>query len=426
MKIAIITAGGAGMFCGSCMQDNTLARALRGAGADAFLLPTYTPIRVDEADESSSRVFLGGINVWMDSAVPGWRFLPRFATKLLDRPGVISRLAMRFAGTDASRLGPLTIDMLKGDTGPQRREMSELVDCLCQDLKPDVVVFSNALLSGIVPMLRRHFHGRLVCLLQGDDVFLDALPDPWRREAERLMADNARAFDLILTHSDYYARFMQERLSLPQRLFRMIPLLIESNDPPASALHHEARAELTVGYFARICPEKGAFRFLDAVGTCARESVPLRFLIGGYLPAQHKQEFSIRLNRLNTEFPGRVSYVGSPDTRDAKFELLRSFDWLCVPSPYREPKGLPVLEAALAGVPSLLPSHGAFPERIAALGYGRLYDPAVANTLEASLRQLATEPRTTALTRSSLQTACLAAYGISTGGRRILETLSAE
>ena len=48
MKIAILTAGGAGMFCGSCMQDNTLVRALRLAGADALLLPTYTPIRVDE------------------------------------------------------------------------------------------------------------------------------------------------------------------------------------------------------------------------------------------------------------------------------------------------------------------------------------------------------------------------------------------
>ena len=41
MKIAIITAGGAGMFCGSCMQDNTLARTLRLAGQDAILVPTY-------------------------------------------------------------------------------------------------------------------------------------------------------------------------------------------------------------------------------------------------------------------------------------------------------------------------------------------------------------------------------------------------
>ena len=59
MKIAIITAGGAGMFCGSCMQANTLARALRMAGDDAVLVPTYTPIRVDEENVSNDQVFLG-------------------------------------------------------------------------------------------------------------------------------------------------------------------------------------------------------------------------------------------------------------------------------------------------------------------------------------------------------------------------------
>ena len=84
MKIAIITAGGAGMFCGSCMQDNTVARALRLAGADAVLLPAYTPIRVDEDNVSSPRLFLGGINVYLDSALPGWRRLPRFAKQLFD------------------------------------------------------------------------------------------------------------------------------------------------------------------------------------------------------------------------------------------------------------------------------------------------------------------------------------------------------
>ncbi|MFT5325958.1 MAG: hypothetical protein ACI8P0_003832, partial [Planctomycetaceae bacterium] len=50
MHVAIITAGGAGMFCGSCMHDNTWARALRDAGHDVILIPTYTPIRVDEED----------------------------------------------------------------------------------------------------------------------------------------------------------------------------------------------------------------------------------------------------------------------------------------------------------------------------------------------------------------------------------------
>ena len=145
MKIAVITAGGAGMFCGSCMQDNTLVRTLRLAGTDAVLVPTYTPIRVDEENVSGERVFLGGINVYLDSTLPGWRKLPGWMIHWLNRPSIIKTLS-KLGSTDAAKLGSLTLDMLKGASGPQQREVQEFVDYLCNDLKPDVVVFSNALL----------------------------------------------------------------------------------------------------------------------------------------------------------------------------------------------------------------------------------------------------------------------------------------
>src|SRR5205823_11236382 len=65
MKIAYVTAGAGGMFCGSCMRDNTLAAALARLGHDALLVPTYTPLTTDEPDVSQRRVFLGGINVYL-------------------------------------------------------------------------------------------------------------------------------------------------------------------------------------------------------------------------------------------------------------------------------------------------------------------------------------------------------------------------
>ena len=51
-RIAYLTAGGAGMFCGSCMRDNTLAAALSKLDCDPWLIPLYTPIRTDEANVS--------------------------------------------------------------------------------------------------------------------------------------------------------------------------------------------------------------------------------------------------------------------------------------------------------------------------------------------------------------------------------------
>src|SRR5437868_3463023 len=88
MRIAAITAGAAGMFCGSCLHDNTLAAALVALGHDALLVPTFTPIRTDEEDVSAGRVFLGGINVYLDQYA-AFRRLPGFARRWLDRPGLL-------------------------------------------------------------------------------------------------------------------------------------------------------------------------------------------------------------------------------------------------------------------------------------------------------------------------------------------------
>ena len=426
MKIAIITAGGAGMFCGSCMQDNTLVRALRMAGTDALLLPTYTPIRVDEENASDARVFLGGINVYLDSKLPGWRFLPRSMKRWLDRPGIVKWLSKLSSSTNASDLGSLTIDLLKGNQGPQRQEIQELIQYLVHDLQPDVILFSNALLSGIVPELRRQFSGRLCCLLQGDDIFLDALPEPWKSQAMLLVKSNASHFDRVLTHSQYYSQFMQQYLSLPASKLTTIPLTIDDADVLGS--HASSREEaapasmITVGYFARICPEKGAFRFLDAAAETLKTRDDLRFVIGGFLPELHQTAFEKRLKPIQSAFGDRLHWAGSPVDRESKMQLMRSFDWLCVPTIYQEPKGLYVLEAALAGVPSIVPNHGAFPERVQSVGGGLLFDPSIAYSLEtilSSLRKDNTTPR-----GEILRQACLAHHAMQVSGEKIARLLS--
>ena len=96
MKIAYITAGAAGMFCGSCMHDNTLVAALRAQGHDALLIPTYTPIRTDEADVSQERVFFGGINVYLQQKLSFFRHTPWILDRMWDEPRLL-RWVSRFA-----------------------------------------------------------------------------------------------------------------------------------------------------------------------------------------------------------------------------------------------------------------------------------------------------------------------------------------
>ena len=128
--IAYITSGAGGMFCGSCLHDNTLARALIRRGLDVQLIPTYTPIRTDEEDVSSTHVFYGGVNVFLSQTVPFYRHLPAMLTGWLDHPRLINWATRRAAATSAASLGALTVSMLRGVEGNQRRELDKMLEKL--------------------------------------------------------------------------------------------------------------------------------------------------------------------------------------------------------------------------------------------------------------------------------------------------------
>ena len=262
MHIAIVTAGGAGMFCGSCMHDNTWARSLKKLGAQVTLLPTYTPLRLDEHDESTRPVFLGGINVYLDFRARFWRALPRVFTRWLDRPGVHPVRDAAGVSNNAQELGELTLAMLAGEAGPQSREIAELASFLGETLRPDTVCFSNALLVGAVRTLKQKFKGRIFCILQGDDIFLEGLPEPHRTDALAAIRERARDFDGFFVHSAYYRDFMSGYLAVPPEKFHIIPLGIDLSGHDGTPSEKKADA-FQVGYFARVCPEKGLHQLVD-------------------------------------------------------------------------------------------------------------------------------------------------------------------
>ena len=76
MKVVYLTAGAGGMYCGSCMRDNTLVSALRRQGRSILLVPLYSPIRTDEADVSEGRVYYGGINIYLEEKSAFFRHTP--------------------------------------------------------------------------------------------------------------------------------------------------------------------------------------------------------------------------------------------------------------------------------------------------------------------------------------------------------------
>jgi glycosyltransferase involved in cell wall biosynthesis len=390
MKIAYITAGAAGMYCGSCMKDNTLAAALNKLGHDCLLLPTYTPIRTDEEDVSQQRVFFGGINVYLQQKSWLFRYTPWLWDRLLDIPRLL-RWVSRFAmSTRAEELGGLTVSMLQGRDGKQRKEVRKLVQYLATDYKPDIVILSNMLLSGLVPELRKAWDRPVLGVLQGDDIYLESLPPKDRAACIELIRKNAESFDGYMATSGYYADFMAGYLGLPRDKMHVVypGINLAGHGAPAE---RSADGPFTIGYFARICPEKGFHQAVEGylAYRALPNSPPSRFRVAGWLGEHHRPYFESHLAKLrDAGLADEVEHVDCPTHAD-KVRFLQSLDVLSVPTTYREPKGIYVLEALANGVPVVQPAHGTFPELIEATGGGLLVEPGDPAALARAWRRLA-------------------------------------
>jgi glycosyltransferase involved in cell wall biosynthesis len=373
MRILSLTAGAASMYCGSCMRDNALAAELIRLGHDVTLLPFYTPTLTDEQNVSrTQQVFFGGISVYLDQHMPWFRHSPRFVDRLIDAPNVIKAFTSGSISVDAKQLGALTVSTLRGEDGHQRKEIHKLLEFLKDEPRPDVVNIPYTLLICLAKPLRQALQCPIVITLQGEDLFLDALTEPYRTEAMALVRRQVADVDLFIAVSEYYARFMRDYLGIPESKMRVGTLGVNMTD--LSVTTRTRREPFTIGYFARIAPEKGLHNLADAYRVLRLEKglPPSRLVAAGYLVPEHKRYLeaiaeSLRAVGLGDEFV----YRGTVE-RAKKVQFFHDIDVLSVPSPYHEPKGLYLLEAMACGVPVVQPNHGAFPEIIARTGGGLL------------------------------------------------------
>jgi glycosyltransferase involved in cell wall biosynthesis len=392
MRIVYVAAGAGGMFCGTCLHDNTLAGALRAAGHDMLLLPTYTPLRTDEASQSERRVFFGGINVYLQQKSALFRHTPWFFDRLLDSPALIDWLANRSTSVDASQLGDLTVSMLAGEHGHQRKELEKLLQWL-EALPPaDVIHLSNSMLLGMAAEMRRRLRVPIVCSLSGEDIFLERLVEPHYSAARRLLRERAGDADRFVAMNRYFADYMAEYLEVDREKIDVIPHglnLTGHGERPTWGLRQGSSAR-TIGYLARICPEKGFHLLIEAFyRLAADERLPgLKLRAAGYLSGGDRPYFDHIVAEVTRRgLADRFEYVGEVD-RQGKIDFLHSLDVMSVPTVYRESKGLSILEALANGVPVVQPAHGAFPELIADTEGGLLFEPENVAHLAEQLAQL--------------------------------------
>ena len=393
MKIAYVTAGAAGMLCGSCLHDNTLAAAIRRLGHDIALIPTYTPIRTDEEDMSSGRVFYGAVSVYLRARYPLFRHTPRFLDRVLDHPAVLSRLSGQKKATRASDLGRLALSVLMGENGPQQRALSDLAGWLREDFKPEIVHLTNSMFLGLAAPLKRELGVPVVCSLQGEDLFIDELVEPWKSRVIDVLREKAADADLFIATGKAYAKLMTGLLGIRQDRVRVVSLglnLAGQGGPRT----RQPGGPVVIGYLARISPEKGFHLLTEAFRHVSERAGPGKVLLAaaGYLGPKDQPYFESERRRIESwGLADSFAYHGELD-RAAKIEFFRGIDILSVPTIYRESKGLSVLEALANGVPVVQPAHGSFPEIMENTGGGILFTPGSVQALATALESLIDDP----------------------------------
>lgn len=392
LRMVQLTPGAGGMYCGNCLRDNALVAALRRQGQVVTMLPLYLPLKTDEADESAGApVFFGGINVYLEQQIPWFRRAPNWLRHWLASPRLLRWVGTRAAQTRPEQVGDLTVSMLKGEEGNQAREVEELVEWLGRELRPEVICLSNALLVGAARRLKEALGATVSVTLQGEDAFLDALPERNRQEAWLELGRRLAEVDVLVAPSRYYAQRMAGRLGLDPARIEVIPNGIHlagwqvAERPPAPPV---------LGYLARMCPEKGLDVLVDAYVRLRRSGVVpnLRLAVGGGLGPGDVAFVDQQKRRLES-----AGYLGEAEFRPnlshaEKQAFLRGLSVLSVPAHYGEAFGLYLVEAMACGVPLVQPDTAAFPEILGDSGSGLICRSGDAEDLARVLTRVLTDP----------------------------------
>ncbi len=389
MRIIHLTPGTGNFHCGSCLRDHALIRALQDRGHQLTLVPLYLPMVTDEEDNDDvvGPLFLGGLNMFLQQKSRFFRWTPGWIDKFFDRQSLLLKLVEKAGMTRAKDLGEMTVSSLKGTHGEQGKEVKKLIAWLKDQEKPDVISFSNGLLCGVAKSVHEALGVPVVCSLQGEDSFLDTLPEPYRRQSWDSFRENSAFIARYIAVSEYYGDLMRKRLELSDK---KVVAVHNGIDFTGLKPDPNKRAQPPViGYLARMCMGKGMHTLVDAfIDLRQRETVSARLHLAG-AKTLADDEF-IRQQKRRLDEAGLLDDVEiTPNLDpDQKLAFLQSLSVFSVPALYGESFGLYILEALACEVPVVQPNHAAFPEILEKTGGGLLYDPEDPVSLADSLEMM--------------------------------------
>ena len=285
----------------------------------------------------------------------------------------------------------MTLSMLRGYEGYQKEELQQLIEFLKKEVKPDVVHLSNALLMGLARKIKDDLGIPVVCSLQDEDVWIDAMADDYQDQLWGMMTEKAKDIDLFIAVSDFFAKVMQPRMSIPIEKIKVIHIGV---DPSRFEAHEPAMDPPVVGYMSRMNAENGFEIFIDAFVELRSDpkykNVHAR-VSGGKTGDDEK---FIAKQRKKLEKAGILDDVVFVDEYGEEFhnQFFKSVSMLSVPVLKGEAFGLYQVQSLACGVPLVQPELGAFPEIAKESEGGVIYSPNTPQTLASKWKEMLDDP----------------------------------
>lgn len=382
MKIIHIVPGFGGTFyCGNCLRDSAFVKSVKATGHDAMTIPLYLPLssKTTFADNNMP-VFYGAVNIYLQQKFRLFRKMPGWLHDLLNSKPILKYAAKKAGSTRAAGLEEMTISMLKGSEGHQRYELQKLIEFLKEHEKPDVVHLSNALLLGLARKIRKDLQIPVVCSLQDEDVWVDAMEEPYRTRIWQLLSEKGNDVDAFVAVSDFYAGEMKKKMNIPENKVYVVHIGIDTANYKLATPDENIPV---IGYLSRMNKENGFEVLIDAFIELKDNSEfkNAKLKLTGGKTGDDNLFINKQIKKLKKkDYLKDVEFV-----KDFSLEALSDFfnnlTVLTVPVLDGEAFGLYQLEALASGVPLVQPALGAFPEVIEATAGGVVYQPNTSGAL---------------------------------------------
>ncbi len=393
MKIVYITPGsGMSFYCQNCFRDTALLKSLLALGHDVVRVPMYLPSNLDSGDKiTGTPVFYGAINVYLKEKLPFYRHAPVWLERILDSHVLLNFAAKKSGSTRAAGLEDMTLSMLHGEMGRQASELDHLIQFLKNEIAPDVVHISNALLLGLAHKLKNDLGAGVVCSLQDENEWVDLMDEPYQEQVWNLMAKKAEDVDLFVTASRYYSEKSQKQLKIPADKIKVIYGGVNMDGYLKSPLPFDPPV---LGYLCRMSEYFGLGILVDAFIKLKKDSRfrDLRLHLTGGYSSDDKSFVNAQIKKINQNGFARDVQIFKDFEKESRVQFLKSLTLLSVPVPSGEAFGAYQVEALAAGVPVVQPSVGCYPEFVEATNGGVLYEPNTSEQLAEAIASLLGNP----------------------------------